>query len=105
MIDLNTQIAEFTCPFPSKIFEAELERQNIKFRQMKKASYEGGSDSCVYYVNHSDVEEALEIKEKVNKENAISELKYVHPIRKIFAYFSLVVIVVYLLYRVYELLV
>lgn len=105
MIELDTLVAEFASPFPSKIFEAELERHHIEFRQMTKASFEGGSDLCIFYVRNLDFDKAFVLREKVEKENAISEIKYMHPVREIIAYISLFLLVILLVYKIYEIVV
>ena len=103
MDDFDIQIAEFSYPFPSKSFELELNNANIEFREFIKSSSEGGMDSCVYYINNRDLEKAIEIKTKVDRENAGLELKYIHPARKIFAYISLALIFIYILYKASDL--
>lgn len=99
IIDLNTQIAEFSFPFPAKIFEEELSNAGIPYRILNRDSYEGGSGLCIFYIFNSDFEKAFSIKEKVEKENAISELNYMHPVKKFFPYIGLLLLVIYVLFK------
>jgi hypothetical protein len=99
MEDFSSQIAEFASPFPSKIFEQELDNAYIKYRSHNKSSGDGGLDSTIFFVNSKDFDEAFQLKEKVDKENAESELKHIHPARKILSYFFLFTIIVYIIYK------
>ena len=92
------QIAEFEYPFPSKIFEQELSNAGIRFKSYLRNVTEIGVDTHIYYIQNSDFDKAFAIKERVEKENAESELKHLHPARKIIAYITLLLILIYIIY-------
>ena len=102
MKDFNKQIAEFAFPFPSTEFEIELKKNGIKYRKQIKESYEGGTDSCIFYTKTSDFDIAFKIKNKVDKENAKLELKYTHPLIKNLAYLLLTLIIIYIVYKIFN---
>ena len=99
MKDFTSQVAEFASPFPSKIFEQELDKVGIQYHSFNNSSGDGGLDSVIFFVDSRDFNEAFQLKEKVDKENAASELRHMHPARKILSYFFLLLIVVYVLYK------
>jgi len=70
MDDFNTQMVEFGFAFPSKIFQEELKKRRIGYRPQQKDSFQRGMGSAVFYIRSSDFEKALEIREKVDRENA-----------------------------------
>jgi len=98
----KTQIAEFTYPFPAKIFEKELRENNIEFDTFLKSSTEG-FDTTLYYVERIDFDKAFKLKEKVDKENVTSELKHLHPWRKVIAYIGLLFILYLLIENIIKL--
>ncbi|MCL6265807.1 hypothetical protein [Flagellimonas myxillae] len=99
MDGFNVQIAEFEYPFPSKLFEQELTSEGIRFKQFPRTAVEAGVQWHVFFIQNSDYKRAFEIKEKIDKQNVQTELKHLHPIRKILAYISLTLILVYVIYK------
>lgn len=97
------QVAEFAFPFPAKIYEKELSENNIDFETFIKSSGEGGFDTTIFYVKNLDFEKASDLKEKVDKENVTSELKHLHPIRKVIAYVGLLFVLYLLITNVIKL--
>ncbi len=102
MEKFDVQIAEFEHPFPSKIFEQELDNDGIEFKQYPRNMTELGMDIHVYYVQNSDFDKAFAIKEKVERENAESEFKHTHPAWKILAYITLLLILIYVIYTILD---
>lgn len=103
MIDsCNVQVAEFAFPFPAEIFKTELIDKEIDFREFHKDSYEGGSGSVIFYVSNKDFDEAFLLKEEVDKENAVSEEKYKHPIEKYIRWFFLICFICFLIYKLID---
>ena len=101
--ELNIQIAELGFPFPAKIFEKELIESGIQFREMYKSNYEGGGNGFnVYYIGAKDIEKTLLIRDKVEKENEESIQKYRRPIRKKLAYLTLLLIIIFTIYKFIE---
>lgn len=98
----KVQIAEFTHPFPSKIFEKELVENDIEFDTFLKSSSEG-FDSTLFYVERIDFEKAFELKEKIDRENTASEIKHHHPLRKVIAYIGLLFILYFLIEKIIKL--
>jgi len=97
------QVAEFAFPFPAKIYEKELVENHIDFDTFIKSSGERGFDVTIFYVKDLDFERAYDLKEKVDKENATSELKHLHPIRKVIAYVGLLFVIYLLISNVIKL--
>ncbi len=89
MDEFTVMVAEFGSPFPSKVFEMELSNIDIEYRIFQKQSSEGGIDSNVFYVKSEDVEKAIEIRERVEKEDEQSKIKYRHPIVKVIGYLGI----------------
>ncbi|MEP3210155.1 MAG: hypothetical protein ABJN95_13230 [Maribacter sp.] len=102
MKELNVKIAELLAPFPAKAFEKELIENGIRFREISRINGDGGFSYIVYFVGSDDVQKALAIREKIEKENVESEEKFTPPFRKILAYIGLLFIVLFFGYKLKE---
>ncbi|WP_250432866.1 hypothetical protein [Hanstruepera flava] len=102
MNELTYLVAEMSYPFPAKFLERELLNNNIEFKQIERDSYEGDIGSTLFYIHEKDIDKAKQIKDVIVKENAESELQHIQPIKKVFAYVALLLIAVYLIYKMYK---
>ena len=90
------QIADLSYPFPAQVFEKELNKHGVPYKEIPKTNVDHGFSSRIYFVDAEDVEKAKNIKERIEVENAESEEKFRHPTLKILAYIVLILIAVYL---------
>nr|WP_299385411.1 hypothetical protein [Allomuricauda sp.] len=98
MEDYTVQIAEFEYPFPSQLLEQQLTEAGVAFRSFNSSATEAGIMGKVYFVKSTDASKAFEIREKIDSENAKAEIRHMHPYRKILAYVSLILILLYVIY-------
>ena len=95
----KVQIVDFFFFFPAKVFENELLNNNIDFERNHMTFTEGG-EYVVYYVDDVDAEVALNLKEKINREDAELQIKYTHPMRKVIAIVGLALVIVYIIHEI-----
>jgi hypothetical protein len=94
------QIAEFNFPFPAENFKTELINAGIEFHEHQIIETE--STISIFNVSKVDFKKAITIKEKIDVENSISEVKHINKIEKKIAYFAIAAISIYAIYRVYS---
>jgi hypothetical protein len=94
------QVAKFDFPFPAENYKTELIKSGIEFKEYQ--INESESTLSVFSVKRVDFEKAGLIKERVDIENSVSELKHKNKLAIKLAYFAIIAILVYTFYQVYS---
>ena len=92
------QVAEFNFPFPSENYKTELIESGIEFKEYQ--INENESILSVFSVKEVDFDKASSIKERVDIENSVSELKRKHKVTISLAYLAIIVILIFAIYQV-----
>lgn len=94
------QVAEFNFPFPSENYKTELIESGIEFKEYQ--INESESILSVFSVKEVDFDKAGSIKERVDIENSVSELKHKSKLAISLAYLAIIAILVFTIYQVYS---
>jgi hypothetical protein len=94
------QIATFNYPFPSENFKTELINSEIEFQEYQ--INESESVISVFSVKKDDIKRVTFIKEKIDIENSISELKHKNKLAIKLAYIAIIAILAHTIYQVYS---
>ncbi len=94
------QVAEFNFPFPAEIFKTQLLNAGIEFQEQQIV--ETDSIVSIFSVDKIDLKKASKIKEKIDVENSISEVKHINKLQRKLAYAAITAIIIYVLYQTYR---
>ena len=98
--DCTFQIGQLATPFPAQILKQKLESEGVLFRTSAIENYDGsGAASEIFFVTHKDAEIAITFIQEVEREDAISEEKNMHPLLKNLHYIALIGFVGLLIYQ------